>query len=104
VDSAGVKSNAFSSRSGWKAFLRVLLTSLVDKPIVRIKRKQVTSMRFAAQFLLVIPDLSNVDKEYLDEFAISDGTVFWKIMVLPIGYDLTGPLVITEGPESFECP
>jgi hypothetical protein len=104
ADSAGVNSNAFSSRAGWKAFLQVLLTSLIDKPIVRAKGKQATAKRLAAQFVLEIPDLSDVDKEYLDEFAISQGAVFWKIRVLPIGYDLTGPLVVTESPESFERP
>jgi hypothetical protein len=104
ADSAGVNSSVFSSRAGWKAFVQVLLTSLIDKPIVQTKQQRATSKRFAAQFVLEIPDLSDVDKEYLNEFAISQGAVFWKISVRPIGYDLTGPLVITESPESFERP
>jgi hypothetical protein len=104
AESAGVNSNVFNSHAGWIAFLQVLLYWLKDKPIVRKQGKQATAKRFAAQFVLETPDLSPVDKGYLDEFAIYQGAVFWKIMVLPIGYDLTGPLVITEGPESFERP
>jgi hypothetical protein len=74
--------------------------SLIEKPIVRTR--QSITKRFAAQFTLVVPDFSNVDKDYLDQNAIPKNAVFWRILVLPIGYDLTGPLAITEGPANFE--
>jgi hypothetical protein len=92
-------SRLLNSHAGWNAFIRVFLNSLIEKPIVRIR--QTSAKRFARQFMLEVPDLSNVDREYLDATAIHQGAVFWKIQVLPTGYFLTGPLANTEGPQNF---
>jgi hypothetical protein len=95
----GTASYLFSSYAGWKAFIRVFLNLLIEKPIIR--NRQTNGKRFAGRFMLEVPELSNVDQAYLEEFAIHPDTVFWKILVLPIGYFLTGPLANTEHSENF---
>jgi len=99
IGPAGANSNLFGSRGGWKAFIQVFLKSLVDKPIVR--NKPPTAKRLAGHFMLEIPDVSNLDKDYITQNAIPLGAVFWKVLVLPIGYTLTGPLVNIEDPANF---
>ena len=99
VGPAGLDSRLFGSRAGWKAFIQVFLKSLIDKPIIRTKLP--SAKRLAGQFMLEMPDFSDVDKDYLAENAIHQGAVFWKILILPIGYMLTGPLANTEGPDDF---
>jgi hypothetical protein len=99
VNPAGADSKLFSSHLGWMAFLGVLLNLLLEKPIIRTKIP--TEKRLAGEFVLEKPDRSNLDKNYLAETTISQGAIFWKILVLPIGYMLTGPLALTENLDDF---
>ena len=97
---AGVSSIIFTSYEGWKVFLRVLLEQLIEKPLVRIEKP--VSGKFAKEFRLKVPDLLNVDKAFLVQNAISQNSVFWNVLVSPIGYTLSGLLVISESPNDFE--
>lgn len=97
---AGIRSILFSSYEGWRFFLLSLLEQLVDKPLVR--QKKPISGKFALEFMLKVPDLPNINKAYLVQNAIDQNSVFWDVLVFPIGYSLSGPLVITEGPNDFK--
>jgi hypothetical protein len=99
VASDGISSSLFSTYRGWQAFLRVMLKSLLNKPIQRTDKP--TTGKFVQQLILEIPDISTVDGDYLDQNAISESIVFWKVLILPIGYYVTGPLVMVEHPDSF---
>jgi hypothetical protein len=97
--------------AGWKAFAQTLQKSLLDKPLLR-KGKPAVNRR-VAQLILVIPDISDMPKDYVDQYSIFPNTPFWEIRVLPkhsplpSSYDLTktytitGPLMIPERREDF---
>jgi hypothetical protein len=99
VASVGVNSSLFSSYRGWQSFLRVLIKLLLNIPILRTD-KPVTG-KYVQQLILETPDISTVDGDYLAQNAISETTVFWKVLILPIGYYVTGPLALVEPPDSF---
>jgi len=84
VTSVGVSSSLFSKYTGWQAFLRVFLKSLLVKPIQRMD--QLVIGKFVQQLILGIPDLSTIGEDYLDQNSIPEGTVFWKVLILPKGY------------------
>jgi hypothetical protein len=93
-------SKLFSSHRGWKAFLGVLLKSLMEKPLERTMPP--TSARFAEKLTLRVPNLSNLDQDFVSDNQISEHTVFWEVLVLPTPHTIEGPLVLTEFPEDFD--
>ena len=100
LDTIGVKSKLFNSLSGWKTLLKVFLRSLIEKPLVL--RRTLTSARIASSLTFRVPDLTNLDQDFITDNQISEQTVFWQVLVLPTGYLLTGPLVLIEFPEDFD--
>lgn len=94
-----VKSGLLSTILGWRALLRVLLRSLVDKPLEQRGCSAYT--RWAARLELKVPDLSELDRDYITANQIGRNTVFWQLLVMPRSYTLTGPLVLTERPGDF---
>lgn len=100
LDGIGAKSKLFNSHTGWRAFLKVLLRSLIDKPIER--RGTSTLAKFAGKLTLNVPDLTQLEQDYITNNQISSNAVFWQVLVLPMDYTLIGPLVLTEHPEDFD--
>jgi len=100
VSPVAANPSLFRTRAGWKAFTRGLLPSLIDKPLVRTRHP--AGKRYVSQLLLEVPDVSGLDPAYVGEVEPGQGAVFWKALIGPIGYWLTGPLVLTSSPESFD--
>ena len=53
--------------------------------------------------MLSVPDLSKLDQDFIADSQVSQNTGFWEVLVLPEGWTLTGPLVLTERPEEFNA-
>ena len=101
LDTIGAKSKLFNSHSGWKALLKVLLKSLIEKPLER--RGTITSALFASRLTLCVPELTKLDQDYIIDSQISENTVFWEVLVSPKGFILRGPLALTELLEDFDA-
>lgn len=94
----------FHSFSFWKAFVGTLLQSLVDKPLKRSSPAAGSLARHVAALTLTVPDLQNVDPGYVQTFNLKQGSLFWSVQVMPINYELTGPLGFPESASDFLRP
>lgn len=100
----GVDSVLFSSHSGWVQFVRKLMISLVDKPIIRPIKKTGMPARYVGELILEVPAPGAIDPDFYDAEGISPDTVFWRIKVMPVGFYISGPLALTESTGSYQGP
>jgi len=95
-----VTSNLFNTYQGWKAFLKILFSYLINKPI-NLKDKPNTG-RYASSLKLYLPDISFLNKYNSGKYNFAQNSIFYEVTVLPIGYTITGPLCLTENQSDFE--
>jgi hypothetical protein len=99
--SVGVRSSLFNKHAGWKLFMQHFIRLVINKPIRRIEDPP-THGRFAQQLILETEDISTIYPDLAAQNSFPEMTVCWKVLVLPKGYYLVGPLAMTEYPSDFE--
>jgi hypothetical protein len=99
----GIVTKVFDSKTIWTLFVRKLLGVVLEKPLKRNDLKPSASSH-VSELVLFAPHLEPPEQDYVRQYNLKGGEVFWRIKRLPEDEIYEGPLMLTEFPTDFGHP